>query len=57
MYAAKALMTKSIAKIADSEGFGFDVVSIGEIYTLLKAQIEDESFSFTITFSATAVPI
>ena len=39
MYASKALMTKAIAKIADSEGFGFDVVSGGEIYTVHSAGV------------------
>jgi len=29
MYASKAFMTKAIAKIVDSEGFGFDAVSAG----------------------------
>lgn len=40
MYASKALMTKAIAKIIDSEGFGFDVVSGGEIYTIYKTGID-----------------
>ncbi len=40
MYASKALMTQSIAKIADQEGFGFDVVSGGEIYTVYKAGVD-----------------
>lgn len=33
LYAAKAFMTKAICKIMSSEGFGFDLVSGGEIYT------------------------
>ena len=33
MYASKALCTEAVAKIVDSEGFGFDTVSGGEIYT------------------------
>ena len=37
MYASKALMTTSVAKIVSSEGFGFDVVSGGEIYTVQKS--------------------
>lgn len=37
MYASKALMTKAITKILASEGFGFDAVSGGEIYTIYKA--------------------
>lgn len=40
MYASKALCTKAIAKIIDDEGFGFDVVSAGEIYTIHKADID-----------------
>lgn len=40
MYASKALMTKSIAKIIASEGFGFDAVSGGEIYTIFKTGID-----------------
>ena len=37
MYASKALCTSAIARILDSEGFGFDTVSAGEIYTVYKA--------------------
>ena len=37
MYASKALCTSAIAKILASEGFGFDTVSAGEIYTVFKA--------------------
>ncbi len=37
MYASKALMTQGIARVVDAEGFGFDVVSGGEIYTVYKA--------------------
>lgn len=40
MYASKAFMTKSIAKIIDSEGFGFDAVSGGEIYTIYKTGLD-----------------
>ena len=40
MYASKALCTKAIAKILSSEGFGFDTVSAGEIYTVYKAGID-----------------
>lgn len=45
-FASKALMTTSIAKILANLGFGFDVVSIGEIYTLLKAGIDLSKTSF-----------
>lgn len=37
MYASKALCTMATAKIIASEGFGFDVVSAGEIYTVYKS--------------------
>ena len=40
MYASKALCTESVAKIVDSEGFGFDTVSGGEIYTVYKAGVD-----------------
>ncbi len=40
MYASKALCTSAISKILDEEGFGFDVVSGGEIYTVYKAGID-----------------
>lgn len=45
-FASKALMTSSIAKIFDNFGFGFDVVSMGEIYTLLNAGIKLDKTSF-----------
>ena len=40
MYASKALCNSAVSKIIASEGFGFDVVSGGEIYTLYKAGID-----------------
>lgn len=40
MYASKALCTSAISKILDSEGFGFDTVSGGEIYTVYKAGVD-----------------
>lgn len=40
MYASKALCTSAVARILDEEGFGFDVVSGGEIYTVYKAGID-----------------
>lgn len=46
MYASKALMTSAIAKIIASEGFGFDAVSGGEIYTLYKSGIDMSSVLF-----------
>ena len=45
-FASIALMTSSIAKIFHNLGFGFDVVSIGEIYTLLNAGIDLKKVSF-----------
>lgn len=40
MYASKALCTSAISKILDDEGFGFDTVSGGEIYTVYKAGVD-----------------
>lgn len=40
LYASKALMTSAIAKILDSEGFGFDAVSGGEIYTIKNVGVD-----------------
>ena len=40
MYASKALCTSAITRILDDEGFGFDVVSSGEIYTVYKSGVE-----------------
>ena len=37
LYASKAFMTQAITKILESEGFGFDFVSGGEIYTAISA--------------------
>lgn len=37
MYASKALCTMAVSKIIADEGFGFDTVSAGEIYTVYKA--------------------
>lgn len=39
MFASKALCTMATSKILASEGFGFDVVSAGEIYTVYKAGV------------------
>lgn len=43
MYASKALNTKAILKIVDSEGLGVDVVSGGELYTALSAGISPQN--------------
>lgn len=40
MYASKALCTLATSAILSSEGFGFDVVSGGEIYTVYKAGVD-----------------
>lgn len=37
MYASKALCNLAVSKILTNEGFGFDVVSAGEMYTVYKA--------------------
>lgn len=46
MYASKALCTSAISKILAEEGFGFDTVSSGEIYTVYKAGIDMNSVLF-----------
>lgn len=40
MYACKSLCTSAIARIVEEEGFGFDAVSGGEIYTLYKSGVD-----------------
>ena len=40
MYASKALCTSAITRILDDEGFGFDTVSAGEIYTVYKSGVD-----------------
>jgi len=40
LYASKALCNIAIAKILSDEGLSFDVVSSGEIYTLIKAGVD-----------------
>lgn len=40
MYASKALCTSAVSRILDEEGFGFDTVSGGEIYTVYKSGID-----------------
>lgn len=46
MYASKALCTTALAKIIESENFGFDVVSGGEIYTVHNAGVNMEKVLF-----------
>ena len=41
-YAGKAFLVKAMAKLIDEEGLGLDVVSIGELYTALKANFPPE---------------
>ena len=40
MYASKALCTSALCRILDQEGFGFDTVSAGEIYTVYKSNVD-----------------
>ncbi len=40
MYASKALCTQAVSAILADEGFGFDVVSAGEIYTVYKGGVD-----------------
>ncbi len=46
LYASKALLTSSVAKIFSSFNFGFDVVSLGEMHTLKNAGINLKDVSF-----------
>ena len=40
LYASKALCNLAVARIIEEEGFGFDTVSSGEIYTVYKAGVD-----------------
>ncbi|MCQ2788958.1 MAG: diaminopimelate decarboxylase [bacterium] len=40
LYASKAMMNLSVAKIVASEGFGFDCVSDGELFTVKSAGVD-----------------
>ena len=46
MYASKALMTTAIASIFYNLGFGFDVVSLGEMYILKNAGVDFSHATF-----------
>lgn len=46
MYASKALCTSAITRILDEEGFGFDAVSAGEIYTIYKSGVDMSNVLF-----------
>lgn len=46
MYASKALCTSAIVKLLAQEGFGFDVVSGGELYTAYKAGVDMKKVLF-----------
>jgi len=46
LFASKALLTSSVAKIFSSFGFGFDVVSLGEMHILSNAGITFDKVSF-----------
>ena len=45
-YASKALLNVKIAEILSSEGFGFDAVSMGEIWTIYKAGCDMSRVTF-----------
>ena len=45
-YASKALCNSAITKIVSQEGFGFDVVSSGEIYTVHNAGVDMSKVTF-----------
>lgn len=45
-YASKALCSSAITKILFDEGFGFDVVSEGETYTVYKAGVDMSKVTF-----------
>ena len=46
LYASKAFMVQAIAKVLNSEGFNFDLVSGGEIFTILSAGLSIEKSIF-----------
>ena len=46
MYASKALCTSAVTRILDEEGFGFDTVSAGEIYTVYKSGVNMQHVLF-----------
>ena len=46
LYASKALCSMATSSVISSEGFGFDVVSGGEIYTVYKAGVPMEKVLF-----------
>lgn len=46
LYASKAFMTLAVAKILNTENFGFDAVSGGEIYTIHKAGVDMSTVLF-----------
>ena len=45
-YASKALCNLTVTAIVESEGFGFDVVSAGELYTVYKAGVDMKKVTF-----------
>lgn len=46
MYASKALCSSAVTRILDEEGFGFDTVSSGEIYTVYKSGVNMNNVLF-----------
>ena len=53
MYAAKAFLTTGFCKLLQREGLGIDVVSGGELYTAIKANIDPEMIEFNGKLSIT----
>ena len=45
-YASKALCNLTVTSIVESEGFGFDVVSAGELYTVHRAGVNMDKVTF-----------
>lgn len=46
MYAGKAFLTTGLCKILEKEGLGIDVVSGGELYTVIKANFNPKMIEF-----------
>lgn len=46
IYASKAWSCMAVCRIVDSEGLGFDVVSGGELYTAIKAEVSTDKIYF-----------
>jgi diaminopimelate decarboxylase len=46
LYASKALCNSAVCRILDEEGFGFDAVSGGEIFTIYKSDVDMSNVLF-----------